>query len=61
MNQEEEIIMEHKNAWRTYSDEQVKELEALCGRYKAFLDAGKTERECVKAVSYTHLTLPTIA
>ena len=48
MNQEEEIIMEHKNAWRTYSDEQVKELEALCGRYKAFLDAGKTERECVK-------------
>ncbi len=40
--------MEHKNAWRTYSDEQVKELEALCGRYKAFLDAGKTERECVK-------------
>lgn len=40
--------MEHKNAWRTYADEQVKELEALSVRYKAFLDAGKTERECVK-------------
>ncbi|MDO4324271.1 MAG: aminopeptidase [Lachnospiraceae bacterium] len=40
--------MEHKNAWRSYSDEQVKELEALSSRYKAFLNAGKTERECVK-------------
>lgn len=40
--------MEHKNAWNTYSAEQVKELEALCARYKNFLDAGKTERECVK-------------
>ncbi len=40
--------MEHKNAWRTYTKEQTEELEALSVRYKAFLDAGKTERECVK-------------
>lgn len=40
--------MKHKNAWRTYSDEQMKEVEALSCRYRAFLDAGKTERECVK-------------
>ena len=41
--------MEHKNAWRTYTKEQTEELEALSVRYRAFLDAGKTERECVKA------------
>ena len=35
-----------ENVWKTYTDEQVKELEALSGRYKAFLNAGKTEREC---------------
>jgi aspartyl aminopeptidase len=40
--------MEHRNAWKTYTEEQLKELEALSVRYRAFLDAGKTERECVK-------------
>ena len=40
--------MEHRNAWKTYTDAQLQELEALSARYKAFLDAGKTERECVK-------------
>ena len=35
-----------ENVWKTYTDEQEKELEALSGRYKAFLNAGKTEREC---------------
>ena len=35
-----------ENVWKAYTDEQVKELEALSGRYKAFLNAGKTEREC---------------
>lgn len=39
--------MEHKNVWETYSEEQLKELEALSTRYKMFLNAGKTERECV--------------
>ncbi len=40
--------MERKNAWTTYSEEQQQELEKLTGAYKAFLNAGKTERECVK-------------
>lgn len=39
--------MERENVWKSYTPEQVNELEALSGRYKAFLDAGKTERECV--------------
>ena len=39
--------MKRENAWKTYTREQLAELEALAGRYKAFLDAGKTERECV--------------
>ena len=33
-----------ENAWLSYSEEQKAELEALAGRYKKFLDAGKTER-----------------
>ncbi len=40
--------MERKNAWTTYSEEQLLELRKLTDAYKAFLDAGKTERECVK-------------
>ncbi len=39
--------MERKNLWETYTEEQVKELEVLCASYKHYLDAGKTERECV--------------
>ena len=39
--------MKNENVWKTYTPEQLSELEALAGRYKAFLDAGKTERECV--------------
>lgn len=35
------------NVWKTYEAEQKEELEGLSKRYKAFLDAGKTERECV--------------
>ena len=35
-----------ENAWLSYSEEQKAELEALAGRYRKFLDAGKTEREC---------------
>ncbi len=34
------------NAWLSYNETQKAELEALSGRYKKFLDAGKTEREC---------------
>ncbi|MCD8010981.1 MAG: aminopeptidase [Lachnospiraceae bacterium] len=40
--------MERKDAWLTYTEEQRKELNALSEDYKAFLDRGKTERECVQ-------------
>ena len=43
--------MKKENVWKTYTSEQLSDLEALAGRYKAFLDAGKTERECVKESS----------
>ncbi|MDD2981072.1 MAG: aminopeptidase, partial [Hespellia sp.] len=39
--------MEKKNLWTVYNEEQLKELEKVNQGYKAFLDAGKTERECV--------------
>lgn len=39
--------MERKNAWKDYSKKEVRELEKLNKEYRAFLDAGKTERECV--------------
>ena len=41
--------MEREKAWITYDERDIEQLEALSGRYRAFLDAGKTERECVKA------------
>ena len=37
-----------KNAWKNYSPEDMKALEAFAADYRKFLDAGKTERECVK-------------
>nr|MBP3598799.1 aminopeptidase [Eubacterium sp.] len=44
--------MERKNAWKEYSDKELKELNALNDEYRQFLDEGKTERECVvKAVA----------
>ena len=39
--------MEKKNVWNSYSEEQLKEAEAFAREYMDFLDAGKTERECV--------------
>lgn len=39
--------MEKDNLWLTYKEEQLEELEKVCRDYRAFLDAGKTERECV--------------
>ena len=39
--------MEKKNVWNTYSDEQLEAVNAFAGDYMDFLDAGKTERECV--------------
>ena len=40
--------MERKNLWETYSDAQRAELEEVNKKYCACLDAGKTERECVR-------------
>ena len=38
--------MERPNAWKTYKKTELKKVEKLSDAYKAFLDAGKTEREC---------------
>lgn len=42
--------MERPNAWKSYTKKQLKELEKLNKDYRAFLDAGKTERECVREI-----------
>ena len=39
--------MNNKSLWLKYSEEQKRELEEVCERYKSCLDKGKTERECV--------------
>ena len=54
--------MERPNAWNTYNETQLCELEAISKKYRAYLDGGKTERECVtetvaiaEAAGYTNL------
>lgn len=42
--------MEPKNAWLTYSKADVEKVEALSARYREFLDASKTERECAARI-----------
>ncbi len=44
----EEFIMKRKQAWTLYQKEDETAIEELCSQYRRFLDAGKTERECVK-------------
>ena len=39
--------MERRNAWLSYAENEEKELEQIARSYRSFLDAGKTERECV--------------
>ena len=39
--------MERKNAWLEYHEAEEQELEKTASAYRKFLDAGKTERECV--------------
>ena len=39
--------MKKTNTWETYDSKKVKKLEKLCEEYREFLDASKTERECV--------------
>lgn len=42
--------MERRNAWLTYTEAEERELEATALAYRKFLDAGKTERECVSRI-----------
>ena len=42
--------MKDKNAWTTYEETQLSELEQLCSDYREFLDKGKTERECTTLI-----------
>ena len=39
--------MERKNAWKNYTETDLNAVEDIAVRYRAFLDEGKTERECV--------------
>ena len=39
--------MERRNAWLSYTEAEEKELEKTAKAYRNFLNAGKTERECV--------------
>ncbi len=41
--------MERTNAWKTYDAAETEKLEKVSRNYCAFLNAGKTERECVSA------------
>lgn len=43
----ESLSYENKNAYLNMSDNEKDEMNALCDLYRNFLDAGKTERECV--------------
>ncbi len=42
--------MKEKNLWLTYEADELDALEKVCEDYRAFLDAGKTERECVTEI-----------
>ncbi len=42
--------MQKKNLWLTYEEKELDELEKVCRDYRDFLDAGKTERECVSEI-----------
>lgn len=39
--------MERRNVWLSYTEAEERELEKIAKKYRDFLDAGKTERECV--------------
>nr|MCR5672095.1 aminopeptidase [Lachnospiraceae bacterium] len=42
--------MESKSVWKSYNARQLKECEEFNGKYKDFLNNGKTERECVNII-----------
>ncbi|MBR3704810.1 MAG: aminopeptidase, partial [Oscillospiraceae bacterium] len=41
------LLMEKKNGYAALSEADRKAMNEYCEGYKAYLDAGKTERECV--------------
>ncbi len=43
--------MERRNAWLSYGENDLRELEKVSSSYRKFLDAGKTERECVSEIA----------
>lgn len=42
--------MERKNAWKGYDEQKMAQVDALAKEYMHFLDASKTERECVDTI-----------
>ncbi len=42
--------MKTENAWEKYTNTQLEEVDALSKAYRAFLNHGKTERECVNQI-----------
>ena len=42
------LSYENENAYLKMSDSEKQEMTSLCDDYRAFLDSGKTERECVR-------------
>ncbi len=42
--------MERRNAWLSYTEAEEQEMEEVVRKYRCFLDAGKTERECVAQI-----------
>lgn len=42
------LSYERKNVYENITEEEKRDMNALCDEYRAFLDAGKTERECVE-------------
>jgi aspartyl aminopeptidase len=42
--------MEHPNVWKDLDADRLAELDMVCGGYKDFISANKTERECAESV-----------
>ena len=43
----EELFLNRKNGALVIDEEEIKKADDFCEGYKAYLDTGKTERECV--------------
>ena len=41
------LLCDRKNGYDRFNSGEAAAMESYCADYKAFLDAGKTERECV--------------